>query len=88
MHDLAVADPELLWAGFVGQHMRRHHHRRGGDDVDVVEVRRGGVRRGEEPQAPAQIVARRKAFGILECRRIDRIDGAKPIRQFAIEKGA
>ena len=68
--------------------MRRHHHRRGGDDVDVVEVRRGGVRRGEEPQAPAQIVARRKAFGILECRRIDRIDGAKPIRQFAIEKGA
>src|SRR5262249_19870648 len=36
----------------------------------------------------AQIVALRKVLGVLQRRRVDRIDGVEPVRQFAIKERA
>lgn len=88
MHDLAVARPELLGVGFLGQHMRREHDGRRRDHVDTVKTRRSALRRRLQSRAPAQIFARRESLGILERRRIDRIDRLEPIRQFAVEESA
>ena len=57
VHDLAIARPELLGAGFFGENMRREHDGRRRDDVDIVKMRSSALRRRLQPQPPAQIVA-------------------------------